>query len=56
MTAAKCPVCSKPMLPEHQPFCSLRCADVDLHRWLSGQYVVPASDDPTDGDRIEDDE
>lgn len=28
-----------------RPFCSKRCADVDLHRWLAGSYAVPVSDD-----------
>jgi hypothetical protein len=46
MNAAKCPICGKPPVAEHQPFCSARCADVDLHRWLSGHYVVPAAEDP----------
>jgi endogenous inhibitor of DNA gyrase (YacG/DUF329 family) len=44
--AAKCPICEKPAAPEHRPFCSARCADVDLHRWLAGRYVVPGSADP----------
>jgi len=46
MTAAKCPICGKPAAPEHRPFCSVRCADLDLHRWLSGRNVVPAAKDP----------
>jgi len=56
MTAAKCPICQKPTAPEHRPFCSARCADVDLHRWLAGRYAVPAAetddeaDGPEDGD------
>lgn len=45
MTAAKCPICRKPMAVEYRPFCSRRCADVDLQRWLSGAYAVPAEDD-----------
>jgi endogenous inhibitor of DNA gyrase (YacG/DUF329 family) len=45
MSAPKCPICGKPTAPEHRPFCSIRCADVDLNRWLSDRYVVPASDD-----------
>jgi hypothetical protein len=45
MTAAKCPTCGKPATAEHRPFCSTRCADIDLQRWLSGRYVVPGSDD-----------
>ena len=45
-----CPICAKPRDPRYDPFCSKRCADVDLHRWLSGAYVVrggePAPDAP----------
>lgn len=40
----KCPNCKKPATAESKPFCSKRCADVDLHRWLSGAYVVPGRD------------
>lgn len=36
-----CPICEKPADPRYQPFCSKRCADVDLGRWLSDRYVVP---------------
>ena len=39
----KCAVCGKPQTPEHKPFCSKRCANVDLNRWFSGRYVVPAA-------------
>jgi endogenous inhibitor of DNA gyrase (YacG/DUF329 family) len=35
-------VCGKPALPEHKPFCSKRCADIDLGRWLTESYVLPA--------------
>ena len=38
-----CPICGKPMAREYRPFCSKRCADVDLQRWFTGGYVVPAS-------------
>ncbi|MEG6508602.1 DNA gyrase inhibitor YacG [Methyloligella sp. 2.7D] len=38
---AKCPICGKPQSPDHRPFCSKRCADVDLNRWLSGRYAIP---------------
>ena len=38
-----CPICSKPAVRESWPFCSNRCADVDLNRWLSGQYRIPAA-------------
>ncbi|MBV7410742.1 DNA gyrase inhibitor YacG [Maritimibacter sp. DP1N21-5] len=36
-----CPICSKPTNPEYRPFCSKRCADVDLGKWLNGSYRVP---------------
>ena len=45
MTARACPVCSKPAGEAHRPFCSRRCADVDLQRWFSGAYVVPGAPD-----------
>jgi uncharacterized protein len=37
-----CPICGKPSTQAHHPFCSGRCADIDLNRWLSGAYVIPA--------------
>jgi hypothetical protein len=42
-----CPICGKETNPDARPFCSKRCADVDLARWLNGNYAVP-SDDPED--------
>jgi endogenous inhibitor of DNA gyrase (YacG/DUF329 family) len=39
--AKKCPICGKPAAEASKPFCSERCRDVDLNRWLSGSYVVP---------------
>jgi endogenous inhibitor of DNA gyrase (YacG/DUF329 family) len=42
---AACPICGKPSAHETRPFCSKRCADVDLHRWLSGTYAVPVVED-----------
>jgi hypothetical protein len=41
-TTKPCPICGKPSDPRVRPFCSRRCADVDLHRWFSGAYAVPA--------------
>ncbi|WEJ58004.1 DNA gyrase inhibitor YacG [Devosia sp. FJ2-5-3] len=41
----KCPICGKPAVEKYRPFCSKRCADVDLNRWLTGSYVIPARDD-----------
>lgn len=40
-----CPICGKPVVPAFRPFCSKRCSDVDLQRWLSGRYVVAATDE-----------
>ena len=40
-----CPICGKPAEHALRPFCSPRCRDVDLNRWLSGRYVVPGRDD-----------
>ena len=38
---ADCPICSKPEAEGFKPFCSKRCADVDLGRWLKGGYAIP---------------
>jgi endogenous inhibitor of DNA gyrase (YacG/DUF329 family) len=46
MSDAQCPICGKPSDPDkYKPFCSARCADVDLHRWLGGVYKVE-TDEP----------
>lgn len=36
-----CPICGKTPDPKYRPFCSRRCADIDLGRWLSGRYAIP---------------
>ena len=46
--AARCPICGKPASEATRPFCSPRCRDVDLNRWLSGSYVIPGADDDTE--------
>ncbi|MFT4078531.1 MAG: DNA gyrase inhibitor YacG [Rhodomicrobium sp.] len=44
-----CVICGlHPQAPEYKPFCSRRCADVDLHRWLGGVYAIPATPDDED--------
>lgn len=48
--AARCPICRKPTVPGHAPFCSARCAEIDLGRWLKGMYRVPTDEAPLDGD------
>ncbi len=40
-----CPICDKPTKEDYRPFCSRRCADVDLGKWLSGSYAVPSADE-----------
>lgn len=45
-----CPTCNKPSSEAHTPFCSKRCADVDLNRWFSGQYAIPAEELPDEED------
>jgi endogenous inhibitor of DNA gyrase (YacG/DUF329 family) len=43
-----CPICGRPATADDAPFCSERCQEVDLGRWLSGSYVIPARDDEDD--------
>jgi endogenous inhibitor of DNA gyrase (YacG/DUF329 family) len=46
MSQRTCPICRKPVSnPAYRPFCSKRCADVDLQRWFAGAYAVPAEED-----------
>jgi endogenous inhibitor of DNA gyrase (YacG/DUF329 family) len=40
-----CPICRKPATGASRPFCSERCRDVDLNRWLSNSYSIPAAKD-----------
>jgi endogenous inhibitor of DNA gyrase (YacG/DUF329 family) len=42
---ASCPICGKPTVAEFRPFCTRRCRDVDLHRWLAGVYAVPVREE-----------
>jgi len=44
-SALRCPICGKPTEQAFRPFCSKRCADVDLNRWLSGVYAVPTKEE-----------
>ena len=39
-----CPMCDKDTDKTYRPFCSKRCADIDLGKWLSGSYAIPAAD------------
>jgi len=47
---AACPICNAPADEKYKPFCSKRCADIDLHRWLSGSYAIPAVEDESDSE------
>jgi uncharacterized protein len=49
-----CPICGRPVATKFRPFCSRRCADVDLNRWLSGVYAVPVTADEQDNERRDD--
>lgn len=40
-----CPICQKDTEPKYRPFCSKRCADIDLGRWLNGSYAIPAEEE-----------
>ncbi|MCI4666353.1 MAG: DNA gyrase inhibitor YacG [Neomegalonema sp.] len=46
--AGACPICGAKRSDAYRPFCSKRCADIDLGKWVSGSYAIPAAeeDDP----------
>jgi hypothetical protein len=55
----KCAICGRPATPEYRPFCTRRCADVDLGRWLRGSYAIPVNpseDDEENGGIPDEDE
>ena len=39
-----CPICDKQTDPKYRPFCSKRCADIDLAKWMTDSYAVPSTD------------
>lgn len=45
MSGPKCAICGKPQQQGFRPFCSKRCADVDLQRWFSGRYAIAAEEE-----------
>jgi uncharacterized protein len=49
----KCPICGRPTEAQYRPFCSRRCADVDLAHWLRGTYAIPDQTDSEDGESAE---
>ncbi|WP_176082692.1 DNA gyrase inhibitor YacG [Martelella sp. HB161492] len=45
-----CPECGRPSNRENYPFCSDRCRDLDLSRWLKGSYSIPVAEDESKPD------
>lgn len=54
--AKHCPICQKYTDARYTPFCSKRCADIDLGRWLKGNYVIPGSEDNTLSQEVPEDD
>ncbi|MEK9645691.1 MAG: DNA gyrase inhibitor YacG [Alphaproteobacteria bacterium] len=48
----KCPVCDADRVERYRPFCSRRCADIDLGRWFTGAYAVPTDEVLDDIDSV----
>ena len=51
----RCPLCRKPSAERYRPFCSKRCAEIDLGRWLKGGYRIPTEETPAPGEQVETD-
>jgi hypothetical protein len=54
--ASRCPICRKLADPAFRPFCSKRCADLDLSRWLKGAYVIEGAESGDEGPGESDEE
>jgi len=52
----RCPICAKETVADYAPFCSKRCADIDLHRWFSGSYAIPAVEDDDEAEETLDEQ
>ena len=52
----RCPICGKPPVERFRPFCSRRCADIDLGRWLNESYRIPSETSEEEGETEEDGE
>ena len=52
MSEPVCPICSKSAVERYAPFCSKRCADVDLSRWLKGSYAIPGETAENEGETL----
>lgn len=53
---SRCAVCDKPVDEKYKPFCSKRCADRDLGKWLNESYAIPAAEPPEYLEDLEDEE
>ena len=51
-----CVRCDKPMSPAYRPFCSRRCADIDLQKWLTGGYAIPGVETEDESDDVQEGE
>ena len=56
VSAKVCPICANPAADEYSPFCSKRCANLDLGRWLGGGYGIPTNEAPTQAPDFDDEE
>lgn len=45
---SNCPICKAESVQQYRPFCSKRCADVDLGKWVAGSYTLPSEEPPTE--------
>lgn len=52
MSDKKCVICGDTVDPSFRQFCSKRCADVDLQRWLTGGYRIKTDEEPDPGEPI----
>jgi len=52
-TKSDCPICGKKPAPESRPFCSTRCANIDLGRWLGGDYMLPGTEEADPEEMLE---
>lgn len=48
ISTPSCVICGKPVVARYRPFCSTRCADLDLGRWLTESYRLPTNESPED--------
>ena len=54
--AGRCPTCEAPAQHRFRPFCSKRCQDLDLGRWLRGSYRIPTEETPGEGSGSDEDD